>query len=605
MPDSIGKIDGLINDIYNFSTNYQNPKISSISFESNEFIISGDNFGNSIYSNYSEIKLNSIVQQQSSYIIDNNRIILQSNYNSNFSNQYHFDISIANISLSEQYIYYNRPIISSISQLNSYNSGTITIRGDKLNCKNENNSSSTIEVKIGDKLCSSPSNIIENQFNSIKCSLPSGNEFDENLDINITIDNVSNIESQIKFTYNIPSISEYHPDNNNNNLILIGNNFDNKFGSIDKTNITFNGITFKLNNSINNSKTSITINLSNFTLNNDNNLKNGYIQVHTPSNKTSNSFLIQLKPFIERIEGRINKNGGEITIIGKYLNFKTFNNDNTSIIIQNQQNNSICNDIQQLINNNNPMIICKHSPTISINNNYLKIKIDNQTSNQNINVEFQSPIIHSIEFRGKESDTTQFDIIGENFGNDKSLIQIKVNDNLIDNSKFNINEISFENIQIEMISNDEIQSITVIANNLSSNTLPFEITINDSNKSRLSGGIIVAIVLGCLVGIISIVVVSLILKKKLNRNRKSVDTKMESIAVDQNSKPNDLPNNNNNNNNSKKKSKDVEKSNGKQKDSSKTGASFENVFGQSAHDIPRGKVIDGTTLVQQEVSGSF
>ncbi|KYR02605.1 hypothetical protein DLAC_00052 [Tieghemostelium lacteum] len=550
--ESVGEIEYTITEkAYSsgtLKTTYQKPMISNITFESNEFTISGDNFGDSIYSNYSEIILNSVVQSQSNYQqdFDNNQIILQSNHHSNYSNKFQFEISIGNVSLISPFVFENKAIIKSISELNSYNGGDITIYGSKLNCKNENNSTTEVMIMIGNKNCSNASNLIENEFTSIKCSLPSGNEFDENLTINITIDSVQNQQSTIKFSYHSPSISNYQHiiDDKDDILILNGANFDDISGSIENSNITFNSINFNLKNLFinytnNSNKSTIIIPLSKLK-NNNNNLKNGDIQIHTPNNKTSNSMKIQLKPTIDQIQGKINKNGGLITIIGRYLNLQRFNNNNnnesiiptTTISIINQNNISICNQIKQF---NNISIICNHSPTDSINNNHISIIIDNQQSNNNINVQFQPPIIQSIEIQQQERDTTSMILLikGENFGTDKSLIQLKIRNQTLNFGQFGIKEISFEDIQIEVVyskfkNSDSNQILNIIVNNQTSNEFSFEVPTSQQTpkKSGLSVGIIIAIVFGTLAGVVAILVASYIYKTKLGK-KKNIEHKNE------------------------------------------------------------------------------
>ncbi|KYR00218.1 hypothetical protein DLAC_03374 [Tieghemostelium lacteum] len=415
--------------------------------------------------------MNSTIQDQSSFFENNNNIIIfnTSQINDNFTNQFQFEISIANISNSNYFIFQNRPTIESINTI-PYKGGEVTISGKRLNSKRFDNSSSEIEIKIGDYICSSPSNINNDDNTSIKCYLPSSsNDNDENLEISIKIDSIENYPSPIKFTFNNPSISRYQHeytniDSNNNNddrLIIFGDNFDNSKGIIDKSSFTFNGITIQLNNTLftnnnNNNKTTLIIPLfqlfNNNNINNNNidlsKLKNGDLTIHTPTNKISNSISIKLKPIIQQIKGSINKNGGIITIIGKYFNLKRFNNDNTQFNIINQHNIPICNDYKQQIEDNNTIRICNHSPTKSIINNLFIIIDDQQSININNNIiEFQKPIIQSIQSQ-QDSSISILNIYGYNFGIETSLIQIQIGDIILQNDEFSINEISFENIQL-------------------------------------------------------------------------------------------------------------------------------------------------------------
>ncbi|KYQ91794.1 immunoglobulin E-set domain-containing protein [Tieghemostelium lacteum] len=486
--NSVGEIEFWIQQgIYNSGrivTQYQNPTIESTSFDNNRFTINGDNFGNSQFSSYSLVKINSIVHDSSSFLdyLDN-RIIVNPLINTNYSKSIQFDLSIANI--------------STLTPFNFDLRGEVTILGFRLNCKRDDNSTSNIEISIGNKPCSMPENLIEKEFTSIKCLLPSGSENDENLSINITIDSIQNDQSQIKFSYHLPTISNYQHQIENDSLILIGNNFDDSLQSIHKTNISFNGNSISLsnlNNDIKNSKKLILSLSEIFQMK----LMNGGIQVHTPFNKSSNSIEIKFKPSIQEIKGNINKNGGEITIIGRYLNLKRFNEQSTSMRIVNHLNSTICNNIKQIDNNNNNnnMITCNHSPTKSLNQNQLMIIIDDQQSNNDINVQFQPPIIHSVV---SQSESTLI-IIGENFGEDQSLIQIKLDESLLKSNQFTINEISFEYLQIELIDYNfsNIQTISLIINNQSTNSIYNSLFQSKSEENvNLSNGIIIAIVLCC------------------------------------------------------------------------------------------------------------
>ncbi|KYQ93635.1 IPT/TIG domain-containing protein [Tieghemostelium lacteum] len=532
------------------TTYYQRPIIESIEFESNQITIRGDNFGNSIYLEYIVIKMNSTIQDQSSIIENNNNIIIfnTSQINDNFSNQFQFEISIANISNSNYFIFQNRPTIESINTI-PYKGGEITISGKRLNSKRFDNSSSEIEIKIGDYICSSPSNINEDN-SSIKCNLPSSsNENDENLEISIKIDSIENNPSPIKFTFNNPSISRYQHEytnidsNNDDKLIIFGDNFDNSKGIIDKSSFTFNGITIQLNNTIftninnnnNNNKTTLIIPLPQLFNNNSNKsqLKNGDLIIHTPNNKLSNSISIKLKPIIQQTKGSINKNGGIITIIGKYFNLKRFNNDNTQFNIINQHNISICNDYKQPIDSNT-ILICNHSPTKSVINNIFII-IDNQLSSNNNNnnqIEFQKPIIQSIQLQ-QESSTTIMNIFGYNFGIEASLIQIQIGNFILQNDEFSINEISFENIQLSTSFEFEESptNITIIVNNQKSNE--FEVDTISRGKSGLSIGIIVGIVLSIvcvsIVLLLSIVYIKKKGKEKIKDQEQLSESQLENL----------------------------------------------------------------------------
>ncbi|KYQ91434.1 hypothetical protein DLAC_11718 [Tieghemostelium lacteum] len=453
--DSVGIINIFISQsLYQqqLISNFQEPIIRSISLQDNKFIINGDNFGNSIFSNVSEITLNSIIQDKSSYLdYQNDRIIITSP-ESKFSNRYQFDISIANVSLNNSFVY-------------------------EINCQN-------------------PINVNENDFTSIKCSLPGGNENDENMMIDIDIDNVKSVNSSTTFTYNIPIISQYH-NIDNDKISIIGNNL---FSSIQSSStiIKFNGIPIELQhlNEINN-KTSLIVSLSQFETSNLNinqsNLMNGDIQVLTPKSKISNSLQIRLIPLIEQVVGEINKNGGEITIIGKYLNLKRFNSSETSIRIINLQNSTICSKLQQSNNiNNKTSIICQHSPTSTINNNNIQLIIDDQQSNNNIQIEFQSPIIYTAQYQYDKDNSSKIQIYikGENFGNDPSLLQFKISNELMNNNQFIIISISFETIQIEtyyiLSENNEI-SILINNKQSNSNSVVFEsLLISQSSKSSFS-----------------------------------------------------------------------------------------------------------------------
>ncbi|KYQ91795.1 IPT/TIG domain-containing protein [Tieghemostelium lacteum] len=484
------------------------PTIESVSFDNNRFTIIGDSFGNSQFSSYSLVKINSIVHDSSSFsdYLDN-RIIVNPLINTNYSKSIQFDLSIANVTTLTPFNFDLRPSINSISVLNSYSGGEITISGFRLNCKRDDNSTSNVEISIGNKPCSMPENLIENEFTSIKCLLPSGSENDENLSINITIDSIQNDQSQIKFSYHLPTISNYQHQIENDSLILIGNNFDDSLQSIHKTNISFNGKSISLstlNNDNNNSKKLILSLSEIFQMK----LMNGGIQVHTPFNKSSNSIEIKFKPSIQEIKGNINKNGGEITIIGRYLNFKRFNEQPTSMRIVNHLNSTICNNINQIDNNNNNnnnILTCNHSPTKSLNQNQLMIIIDDQQSNNDINVQFQPPIIHSVV---SQSESTLI-IIGENFGEDQSLIQIKLDESLLESKQYTINNMSFEYLQIEVENlSGDAQTMTLIINNQTSNSKPITMG-NDDTKKGSSIGMIIGIVLGavCLGTIISVAIV--------------------------------------------------------------------------------------------------
>ncbi|KYQ91435.1 hypothetical protein DLAC_08400 [Tieghemostelium lacteum] len=536
VPDSVGLINIFISQLsfqQQLNSNFQEPIIGSISLQDNRFLIDGDNFGNSIFSNISEIKLNSIVQDKSSYLdYQNDRIILSTSFESKYSNSYQFDISIANVSLNNSFVYEIKPEIDNVSAL-SYIGGSITIFGNHLNCKRFDNSSSVVSIKIGDKYCQNPINIDENDFTSIKCSLPGGNENDENMMIDIDIDNVKSVNSSTTFTYNLPILSQYH-NIDNDKISIIGNNL---FSSIQSSStiIKFNGIPIELQNlnEINN-KTSLIVSLSQFETSNLNinqiNLMNGDIQVLTPKSKISNSLQIRLIPLIEQVVGEINKNGGEITIIGKYLNLKRFNSTETSIRIINLQNSTICSKLQQSNNiNNKTSIICQHSPTSNVNNNNIQMIIDDQQSNNNIQIEFQSPIIYTVQYQYDKDDSSKIHIYinGENFGNDPSLLQFKISNELVNNNQFIIKSISFEKIQIETDDISATSDISIIINNKTSNSISIEFSKPVDEKSKISTGIIIAIVLSISLFLLSIIVVSILIKKRREK-RKLVHDKVES-----------------------------------------------------------------------------
>ncbi|KYQ90365.1 hypothetical protein DLAC_11754 [Tieghemostelium lacteum] len=463
--DSVGEITIKITQgKYNtsFITHYSEPKINTIECDNIQCTINGYNFGNSKFKNLTKIIFDSktIYFNNSNNIpIQYNNTQIQFNHNNNFSKESSFSISVSSISSIKPFNYTFRPIIKSISTI-PFSGGEITINGYFLNSKRENGENSTISIQIGSFTCQNPSNIIENDFTSIKC-LMNGNDGSnsENLPISIEIDGVENEMTSIKFTFNLPTITSIQHniiDFNNDSLIINGFNFNNFDGTINPI-LHFNNQSKSISNTNNNNnKTSISIQLLHF-FDNNQTLKNGNIQIQTPTNRISNLIRLRLKPFISRIEGRISKSGGLITIIGNYLQLIDFNGFTLPISIINQNNNSICSNPKQIeninnINNNNiDIFTCEHSSTTSINNNSIIIIIDNQQSNSNIQIQFEPPIINSIDNSHSPINNIILTINGFNFGTDSTLFQIQINNNSIESNHYRIISITFEQIQIELI----------------------------------------------------------------------------------------------------------------------------------------------------------
>ncbi|KYR00242.1 IPT/TIG domain-containing protein [Tieghemostelium lacteum] len=512
--DSVGEIEYSIELAFltqNLKTSYQSPIIESINFLGDNITITGDNFGDSKFSNYSNILINSIGQNQTSYLeYSNNKVILKYPSIEYFSNSYDFDFFIANISTLSSFKVLTKPKLTAISNLNSYSGGEVTITGENLNCKRQNGTSSDILIKMGNKICSSPTNIDDVKFTTLKCTMPQGFENDENLPISLSIDSVQADIPPFKFTYYLPKVTKVEQDINNT-ITILGDNFDNSQQLMISSNFTLNSKVIKLNTIANCSKSSLILSLPQ--LFNDSNILNGDIIVYTPYSKSTNPIPVKLIPSIQEIKGIINKNGGIITIIGKYLNMKRFNNENTVLKIMNLQNNTSCYDPSQ---NNDNNIICTHLPTTSVINNII-VSIDGKQSNADIKIAFLSPIIHSFEY---QFDSSSIFLNGENFGNDQSLIQIKIGNTILTPDQYTITELTFETIQIKLNNQQPTQQLSVIINNQPSNvmeiTIPNKISSESSNsgsESKLSVGIIVGIVLAAVCAITLAVVFVIFYKR--------------------------------------------------------------------------------------------
>ncbi|KYQ90366.1 IPT/TIG domain-containing protein [Tieghemostelium lacteum] len=295
--DSVGEINVEINQgqfTNSYITHYSEPIINTIKCDYIKCTINGYNFGNSKFKNLTKIIFDSTTIQfnnSNNIPIQYNNTQIQFNHNNNFSKESSFSISVSSISSINPFNYTFRPIITSISTI-PFSGGEITINGYFLNSKRENGDNSTISIQIGSFTCQNPSNIIENDFTSIKC-LMNGNDGSnsENLPISIEIDGVENEMTSIKFTFNLPTITSIQHDIidfNNDSLIINGFNFNNFDGTINPI-IHFNNQSKSISNTNNNNnKTSISIQLLHF-FDNNQTLKNGNIQIQTSNQQNFKS----------------------------------------------------------------------------------------------------------------------------------------------------------------------------------------------------------------------------------------------------------------------------------------------------------------------------
>ncbi|KYR00243.1 immunoglobulin E-set domain-containing protein [Tieghemostelium lacteum] len=524
--DSVGEIEYSMTDQYItlpiYKTSYQGPIIESVKFLGDNITITGDNFGNSKFSNYSNILINSISQNQTSYLeYSNNKVILKSISIEYFSNSYDFDFFIANISTLSSFKVLTKPKLTAISNLNSYSGGEVTVTGENLNCKRQNGTSSDILIKMGNKICSSPTNIDDVKFTTLKCTMPQGFENDENLPISLSIDSVQADIPPFKFTYYLPKVTKVEQDINNT-ITILGDNFDNSQQLMISSNFTLNSKVIKLNTIANCSKSSLILSLPQ--LFNDSNILNGDIIVYTPYSKSTNPIPVKLIPSIQEIKGIINKNGGIITIIGKYLNMKRFNNENTVLKIMNLQNNTSCYDPSQ---NNDNNIICTHLPTTSVINNII-VSIDGKQSITDIKVEFQSPIIHSFEY---QSEISSIILKGENFGNDQSLIQIKIGNTILTPDQYSITQLTFEKVEFQLVSLKTTQDITIIVNQQISNSLEIYIPPKPTERATFKKSQI-DLLLGILLPLPFIAVIIFLILKLYTRSNVKKEIKRFKDFID-------------------------------------------------------------------------
>ncbi|KAM9985188.1 hypothetical protein ACTFIZ_008739 [Dictyostelium cf. discoideum] len=463
---------------------YESPKISSIVSDSSKqtITINGDNF----YTNKDLVLVSFDGINQTNFIISVNHTQIQvNNFNRVDPGPMSVNITVKDVSIEENYIYCFPAIITSISSVSNHLGGMVTIKGEKLS--STLNPSLTPSITIGDQQCT----FNKSTTTELECTLDPNEYGGKNLSVNVNFGGCNSTSPNgVSFTYNIPTLSS--GSYSNGLVTLIGTNL----GTNEESFIQLYG------DGIND-----TINIDQFNVSSDE--KNLIFKLpllrctsfninFIRSNNTANKLSISVSLSINVINRPTVSNGTlnieiyymDCSVISSSAPSVTVDNSTSQCSIPSLQSSSgyyetTC-PIQYGTGINKQFTFKLNSETVNGEFSYAPPKVDNRTfSEGHINITFH----------------------GNNFGNSTSLIQVYLNGSDISTEILEIKDNQFTIKRLNSYENGPI-NITVHGNNMESLfylTLPpviYGIINKDERKSsKLSGGAIAGITIGCVAAV--------------------------------------------------------------------------------------------------------
>ncbi|EFA75962.1 IPT/TIG domain-containing protein [Heterostelium album PN500] len=393
-------IQGAVAD---FLVSYLPPQIVTVSNSPNSFTISGTQFG-------SDSSLIQVV-----YTADNGSVIILSDsvYTNNSvqsiisnsipENAINGPISvIVNRQSSNQLPYTLVPIISSASNPPTMG-GQITITGSHLTSYRSDGTNTTLSVQVNGFVCMYPE---VQSFESMVCNVSYGTGIKNSLVV--SIDNSPS--NTILLAYMAPSISSFEQEDLS--IKVSGQNFG--------MNTVITSITF---DSASGPISSVNQNVLMGPIPTQS--RSGQFKV-TVDGQDSNLLDINIKPVLQSISST-GTSGGEITIVGYFLNFYRQNVSSTNLTVDFLTSPpSSCTNPQSIFVDNTYTALTCQAPAGSGFNIPVRVTIDGKSDT--IPFSYGAPTLTSV----KVSKSNLVVVTGTNFGNDASSVQVTLSGEVIE-----------------------------------------------------------------------------------------------------------------------------------------------------------------------------
>ncbi|KYQ99673.1 IPT/TIG domain-containing protein [Tieghemostelium lacteum] len=357
---------------------YSAPEIDGVSQNlQHSLTLNGNNFGN--LNEHAIVKLSGVLLDCN--LTANSQLTLQCALPSTAESG---SLEVNAYGLTDTYQVNLQPIITGITHVASGQVATIT--GFFLQGTNKITIGNTITITTGITIVDS---------NTVKFTVTG-----KGLNLQTTISNT--VESNaITFSF-LPVLTSYIHDGTPK-LTLTGENFDSD------SKVTINTIDYQASTTTINSATEIVQTIPS-------DLRNGFVIVTSQSTPTQ-SLLFKLTPTLSSVTS-VPTSGGDITIFGSYLNTKTFDNNNTVIVVTVGTKNC---PVVSSATVDNSKLVCT-MPSGSGSNFSVSLSIDGVNAVGSVTFGYGKPSITSIT----QSQKT-ININGMNLGSDIADIQVELN----------------------------------------------------------------------------------------------------------------------------------------------------------------------------------